>query len=283
MLFLITLAVAALSGAAIIVLIPEGLHLDGCDPALLYNNIWVCYGVTMFFVINQIIKLLMRMNDSEYVNTCEKFEDEDSIESSDQQIIQNTDSKKEKQPFIKSFKSNLKTMKPVGWLVLLADGVHNFLDGIALGYTFSDPNSQSKLTLTIAILAEEFPHELGDYAILLKSGLTPIQAIISNLLSAFFCILGYFLGAILYTYIEKQVYSWMGGVFLFISFGSMLQEVEQQIEFILLKYGNLVKIGKKGHYFELILCIGICVFGFWLGYNVVFRAGGVVEGFMPSK
>lgn len=48
----------------------------------------------------------------------------------------------------------------IAWMVTLSDAVHNFLDGLAIGASFTLSLFQG-LSTSIAILCEEFPHELG--------------------------------------------------------------------------------------------------------------------------
>ena len=48
--------------------------------------------------------------------------------------------------------------------------------------------------MSLAVLCEEFPHELGDFAVLLNSGMTVRQAMMYNFLSACTCYLGLVIG-----------------------------------------------------------------------------------------
>ena len=63
-----------------------------------------------------------------------------------------------------------KTTKPiVGYLNLLANGIDNFVHGLAVSASFLTSFKLGMLT-AIAILIHEIPHEIGDFAILLRSG-----------------------------------------------------------------------------------------------------------------
>ena len=52
-------------------------------------------------------------------------------------------------------------IKPVAWLILLGDTVHNFADGLALGAAVAQSISLGLSTM-IALIFHELPHELGE-------------------------------------------------------------------------------------------------------------------------
>merc|ERR1711987_40975 len=60
---------------------------------------------------------------------------------------------------------------------------HNFTDGLAVGASFLAGDSIG-LTTTITILFHEIPHEIGDFAILIQSGVPRGKAIALQLLTA---------------------------------------------------------------------------------------------------
>ena len=80
-------------------------------------------------------------------------------------------------------------VKPVVYLNLIGDGFHNFLDGVIVAASFliSIPTG---LATTTAIILHEIPQEIGDFAVLIHSGLDKTKAILLNFLSALFSILG---------------------------------------------------------------------------------------------
>ncbi len=78
---------------------------------------------------------------------------------------------------------------PVGKLILVSDGVHNFLDGviIAASFTVSLPVG---FATTLAVILHEIPQEIGDFAVLLHAGYTKKRALCLNFLSALSAIFG---------------------------------------------------------------------------------------------
>lgn len=97
-------------------------------------------------------------------------------------------------------------------LNLLGDSLHNFTDGLAIGTTFSVtqiPNSHSEESsfiswtatafsllkskgglASISVLLHEIPHELGDFATLVRAGLTRNMAIGAQFLTAIAAFIG---------------------------------------------------------------------------------------------
>lgn len=74
-------------------------------------------------------------------------------------------------------------------LSISGDALHNLTDGALIALAFA-ASPQLGLVTTLAVLAHELPQELGDYAILLESGLTPRKALLANLVSASTIFLG---------------------------------------------------------------------------------------------
>ena len=51
-------------------------------------------------------------------------------------------------------------VKPVAWLIIISDSVHNAMDGLALGAAISQSLSLG-LSTFFALLFHELPHEFG--------------------------------------------------------------------------------------------------------------------------
>ncbi|OQR73820.1 zinc transporter ZIP13-like [Tropilaelaps mercedesae] len=76
-----------------------------------------------------------------------------------------------------------------GYLNLVANGIDNFSHGLAVAGSFIAGTKVGLIT-TFAILLHEIPHEVGDFAILLKSGFTRWQAARAQLSTAAIGVLG---------------------------------------------------------------------------------------------
>lgn len=117
----------------------------------------------------------------------------------------------------------------VAWMVVVGDGFHNFSDGLAVGAAFSASMS-SGLSTAIAVFCHELPHELGDFAILINSGMTFKQAIVYNLVSAILAYLGLAVGIFIggSEMGRHFILSITAGLFLYVSLADMLPELTHQ-------------------------------------------------------
>ncbi|MBP9816753.1 MAG: ZIP family metal transporter [Candidatus Pacebacteria bacterium] len=78
---------------------------------------------------------------------------------------------------------------PVGHLVLVSDGVHNLIDGLAIGAAFL-VSPEVGIATTIAIVLHEIPQEIGDFGLLIHAGYSRAKALFLNFLSALFAFVG---------------------------------------------------------------------------------------------
>lgn len=78
---------------------------------------------------------------------------------------------------------------PVGPLNLVSDALHNLIDGMIIGASFLAGPAVGIAT-TVAVVLHEIPQEIGDFALLVYAGYSRGKALLLNLLSALFAILG---------------------------------------------------------------------------------------------
>lgn len=85
------------------------------------------------------------------------------------------------------------THHTVGYLNLVGDTIHNFLDGVLIAASFATGTGLGIIS-TMAIALHEIPQELGDFAVLIHSGFRRKTAIFFNLLVSLTCVAGGILG-----------------------------------------------------------------------------------------
>ena len=91
-----------------------------------------------------------------------------------------------------------------GVLVLVGDGVHNFVDGVVIAAAFLTDRDLGILT-ALAVTAHEIPQEMGDFAVLLHSGFGRGRALLFNVLSSLTTVVG----GILAYYALVTVQAWL--------------------------------------------------------------------------
>lgn len=121
--------------------------------------------------------------------------------------------------------------KPVTYLILIADGVHNFIGGIAIAGSFLVSPSVGMVTW-IAAAAHEIPQELGDFGILIYGGWREITALTFNFFSALTIVLGgifaYFLANTVATNI---LLAFAAGNFIYIGAADLIPEIKPETNF----------------------------------------------------
>lgn len=105
----------------------------------------------------------------------------------------------------------------------MGDGLHNFTDGMAIGAAFSN-NILGGFSTAIAVFCHELPHELGDFAVLLKAGMSAKQAVYYNLLSSVLSFFGMVLGVFIGHTPEASawIFATAAGLFLYIALVDMV-------------------------------------------------------------
>jgi zinc and cadmium transporter len=118
------------------------------------------------------------------------------------------------------------TVEPVGYLILIADGIHNFIGGLAIAGSFMVSFEVGMITW-IAAAAHEIPQEFGDFGILLNSGWEKRKALIVNFISALTIIPGgiitYFLSA---NFDTLFLLPFAAGNFIYIAASDLIPEVK---------------------------------------------------------
>jgi zinc and cadmium transporter len=156
---MVSFATGALLGAAFLGLLPEALEGAGHDDAHLVTGA-VLGGLLLFFLLEKLV--IWRHCHEEH---CEGHGPDDGHGHHDH------------------------GRRSAGTLIIIGDGLHNFVDGVLIGAAFLTDVSLGIVT-ALAVAAHEIPQELGDFAILLHSGYSRAKALLLNVLSSLTTVAG---------------------------------------------------------------------------------------------
>ena len=119
---------------------------------------------------------------------------------------------------------------PRGPLILVGDGLHNFVDGAVIAAAFLSSVPLGMAT-AVAVFSHEIPQEVGDFAILLDAGYSRSRALRANAVSACAAVAGAAAGLLL---LEKlsgllpHVMALSAGGFLYIAVADLIPVLRLQ-------------------------------------------------------
>ncbi|KAJ1525718.1 hypothetical protein ONE63_008928 [Megalurothrips usitatus] len=266
---LIGLAVGSLSASSLFHLIPQAFSLVDNDSHHEYLSIclYVWGGIWVFFMVERILKIIhdcretkqkkekvlstvssisspgqpsvcllpARRQEEGTTDSC--MHDASTIYDCQEQVIKASFGHAERphpshnHSHTITFDSNKDSaIATVAWMVIFGDGLHNFIDGLSIGAAFNK-SILTGISISVAVVCEEFPHELGDFAVLLNAGMSIRQALLYNFLSACTCYLGLVVGIVLGEFeASTYIFGFAGGMFLYISLVDMVPEMNEVAE-----------------------------------------------------
>jgi len=142
-----------------------------------------------------------------------------------------------------------------GHLLLVGDAFHNFVDGVVIAAAYITSPALG-WAATLAVVAHEVPQEMGDYAVLLDSGMGRWPALGWNLLSALSTLPGALLGYLLLTQMQAltpYLLAFSAASFLYIALGDLVPRLHQQVPrswltLLLLLLGMLTIVALRMHH-----------------------------------
>jgi len=155
----ISFAIGALLTVAFCGLIPHAFEEVRPEQIQLLSGV-ILAGILSFFVLEKL--LIWRHCHSE---ACEAHGDELQVDSHGHQH------------------------HSAGVLIIVGDGIHNFVDGVLIAAAFLT-DVQLGIVTSLAVTAHEIPQEVGDFAILLQSGYSRGKALFYNMMSSLTTIIG---------------------------------------------------------------------------------------------
>uniref|UniRef100_A0A1A9WEY0 Protein catecholamines up n=1 Tax=Glossina brevipalpis TaxID=37001 RepID=A0A1A9WEY0_9MUSC len=154
-------------------------------------GLWILIGIITFLAVEKLVRFIKGTDGhghSHTISVPKKAKEQKSTASGDH---------KKDISDLKStaVKNDSEDVEIAGYLNLAADFAHNFTDGLAIGASYLAGESIGIVT-TITILLHEVPHEIGDFAILIKSGCTRKRALMLQLVTALGALTGNILALI---------------------------------------------------------------------------------------
>jgi zinc and cadmium transporter len=168
----VSLATGALLGAAFLALLPEAIEGAGLQHA---HAIGACLigGLALFFVIEKLVLLRHAHAHGHAAGHGHENHEPHGHDHDHGRHDRDPDHRR----------------RATGVLVLIGDSVHNTMDGVLIAAAFLTSVPLGILT-SLAVAAHEIPHRLGDFVILVHSGLSRSRALLLNLATGGASILG---------------------------------------------------------------------------------------------
>ncbi len=117
-----------------------------------------------------------------------------------------------------------------GYMNLIGDSVHNFIDGLIIAATFIT-DIRLGIVTTFAVALHEIPQEIGDFGVLLYAGFGKRKALLANFLVALTAILGGIFGYFLSFQMENFIsylLPFAAGGFIYIAASDLMPEIRKE-------------------------------------------------------
>ncbi len=154
---LVSFATGALLGAALLALLPEAVKQGGTD-SVYGIGLALVAGIGIFFVLEKAV-LWRHSHSGEYADHGPHHDHHHHREQAS------------------------------ATLVLIGDSMHNALDGVLIAAAFLT-DTQLGIVTAIAAVTHEIPQEIGDFAVLLNSGMSRARALVLNLATSLTSVIG---------------------------------------------------------------------------------------------
>ncbi|MEK7461259.1 MAG: ZIP family metal transporter [Patescibacteria group bacterium] len=194
---LVTFAAGTLLGVAFLDILPEAFEAFPGDPTPLLP--WVLAGMVTFYLIEAIL-IRLHVHDETEVG------EQPSFESHHQRPSRGS----------------------LPWFITIGDGIHNFVDGIAITAAFlvSIPTG---IVTALAVAAHEIPQEISDFSILIHGGLSRRRVawlnVGASLMTTLGAILAYIFRDTLTPYLP-YVLALTAGIFIYIASSDLIPEIQ---------------------------------------------------------
>ncbi len=123
-------------------------------------------------------------------------------------------------------------IEPYGYLNILADMTHNFIDGLIIGASYL-VGAKMGLATSVAVILHEIPHEFSNFGILVKSGFGRWKAIFINFLTGVMALAGglaaWWVGGKMEGFIQVLIPLTAGG-FIYIAGSDLVPQLHKDVK-----------------------------------------------------
>lgn len=144
--------------------------------------------------------------------------------------------------------------EPFSYLILISDGLHNFIDGLVIAGSFL-VGFQLGVVTALVVALHEIPQEIGDFGVLVYGGFERFRALVLNYLSALTVVVGGVVGYYLSGAVEGTVIyilPFAAGNFIYIAASGLIPEIKKTkswkksaVHFTVFVLGILAMLGIK--------------------------------------
>jgi zinc and cadmium transporter len=120
-----------------------------------------------------------------------------------------------------------------GYMNLLGDGVHNFIDGLVIAGAFLIDIKLGFVT-TFAVALHEIPQEIGDFGVLIYAGFNKKKALLLNYFVALSVVVGGIIGYFISFYIQNIIpylLPFAAGGFIYIAASDLMPKIREEQAF----------------------------------------------------
>lgn len=122
------------------------------------------------------------------------------------------------------------TKNHLPYLILISDGIHNFIDGLIIAGSFIT-SFQIGIVAVIAIALHEIPQGIGNFGILIYGGINKIKALFLNYAISLIVIFGGLAGYFLFKITESIIpflLPFAAGSFIYIAASDLIPEIKTE-------------------------------------------------------
>ncbi|KAK2723292.1 hypothetical protein QYM36_001818 [Artemia franciscana] len=212
-------------------------HDSEHEPHDMSVGLWVISGILTFLIVEKCVHIVKGGHGHSHSETSKIEEKEKEVKAVQKDGNKNSDKNgkdsKNNSDSTENTENPERSIKVAAFLNLAADFTHNFIDGLAIGASFLAGRPIGIIT-TATVLVHEIPHEISDYAILIKSGCPRRKALFLQLITAFGALSGTVV-SLLAEGIDDTATAWIlpftAGGFIYIATVSVIPEIMEKSSF----------------------------------------------------